>query len=174
MTGRERVINCIKHLETDRIPHYIELGSEELEKMHQFTGMSNYQDTLDNDIDMAGIDSGYTEVTDKPGYFMDDFGVCWNRNGVDKDIGVIDSCILCRPEDLKSYSFPEIKEEQVREKLRRFSENGRNTFKAASISFSMFERAWTLCGMENLLVFMIEEPDFVHELLGKICINRQL
>ncbi|WP_197041644.1 uroporphyrinogen decarboxylase family protein [Robinsoniella sp. KNHs210] len=169
MTGRERVINCIKHLDTDRIPHYLELGSEELEKMRQFTGISNYQDSLDNDIDMMGIDGGYTEAENMPGYYMDDFGVCWNRNGADKDIGVIDSCILCEPEDLKYYTFPEIKEEQVREKLKQLAENGKTSFKTASISFSMFERAWTLCGMENLLVFMIEEPDFVHELLGKIC-----
>lgn len=169
MTGRDRVINCIKHLDTDRIPYYIELGSEELEKMRQFTGISNYQDSLDNDIDMMGIDGGYTEAENMPGYYMDDFGVSWNRNGADKDIGVIDSCILCEPEDLKYYTFPEIKEEQVREKLKQLAENGKASFKTASISFSMFERAWTLCGMENLLVFMIEEPDFVHELLGRIC-----
>jgi len=33
----------------------------------------------------------------------------------------------------------------------------------------MFERAWSLCGMENFLAYMIEEPGFVHQLLDAIC-----
>jgi len=32
----------------------------------------------------------------------------------------------------------------------------------------MYERAWTLRGIENLLVDMIEEPQFVHDLLDAI------
>jgi uroporphyrinogen decarboxylase len=43
-----------------------------------------------------------------------------------------------------------------------------DTFKFGSIGFSMFERAWTLRGMENLLVDMILNPDFVEELLDAI------
>ena len=37
-----------------------------------------------------------------------------------------------------------------------------------SIGFSMFERAWTLRGMENLLVDMYENPAFVDALLDRI------
>jgi uroporphyrinogen decarboxylase len=32
----------------------------------------------------------------------------------------------------------------------------------------MYERAWTLTGMENLLVYMVSEPGFVERLLDKI------
>lgn len=38
----------------------------------------------------------------------------------------------------------------------------------ASIGFSLFERAWTLRGFEQLLVDMIESPEFVHSLLDRI------
>lgn len=37
-----------------------------------------------------------------------------------------------------------------------------------NIGFSMFERAWSLRGMENLLMDMIDEPEFVDELLDTI------
>jgi len=42
-------------------------------------------------------------------------------------------------------------------------------FKTGSIGFTMFERAWTLRGMENLLTDMVLEPSFVHELMDAIC-----
>lgn len=34
----------------------------------------------------------------------------------------------------------------------------------AGIGFSLFERAWTLAGMENILMSMISDPDFVHNM----------
>ena len=40
--------------------------------------------------------------------------------------------------------------------------------KVAAISFTLFERAWTMRGMENLLVDMISEPAFVTELFEAI------
>ena len=37
-----------------------------------------------------------------------------------------------------------------------------------NIGFSLFERAWTLRGMENLLIDMVEAPAFVDDLLDAI------
>jgi uroporphyrinogen decarboxylase len=41
-------------------------------------------------------------------------------------------------------------------------------FRVYAVGFSLYERAWTLRGMENLLVDFIDHPDFVHELMGAI------
>ncbi|MBI3920824.1 MAG: uroporphyrinogen-III decarboxylase-like protein, partial [Armatimonadetes bacterium] len=38
-----------------------------------------------------------------------------------------------------------------------------------SIGFSLFERAWTLRGMENLFYDMVEAPTFAEELFDAIC-----
>jgi uroporphyrinogen decarboxylase len=62
-----------------------------------------------------------------------------------------------------------VPEEILRKKFETLMNNGSDTFKYGSIGFSMFERAWTLRGMENLLTDMILEPDFVDELLDRIC-----
>ena len=41
-------------------------------------------------------------------------------------------------------------------------------FRYVSIGFSLFERAWTLRGMEQLLIDMLEAPEFVDELLDAL------
>ena len=40
----------------------------------------------------------------------------WNRSGVDKDIGVIDSILLEEPEDLDTYVFPLVDEAFIRQR----------------------------------------------------------
>ena len=41
-------------------------------------------------------------------------------------------------------------------------------FRLFQIGFSLYERAWTLRGMENLLMDFLINPDFVHELFSSI------
>jgi uroporphyrinogen decarboxylase len=41
-------------------------------------------------------------------------------------------------------------------------------FRVFQIGFSLFERAWALRGMENLLMDFLINPGFVHELLNRI------
>jgi uroporphyrinogen decarboxylase len=42
-------------------------------------------------------------------------------------------------------------------------------FRIFEIGFSLYERAWTLRGIENLLLDFCENPQFVHDLLDAIC-----
>ena len=41
-------------------------------------------------------------------------------------------------------------------------------FHMVSIGFSLFERAWSLVGMENLMIYLLTEPGFIKELLDRI------
>jgi uroporphyrinogen decarboxylase len=41
-------------------------------------------------------------------------------------------------------------------------------FAVASLAFTLFERAWTLAGMETVLMAMIDEPSFANELFDRI------
>lgn len=168
MTKRERVIRAICHEETDRLPHYIELGDREIEKMRRYTGNPNYGAYLDNDLEMIGFDGFMKPVAGRPGFYCDDFGACWDRTGPDKDIGVMESCVINCPEDFDKYVFPKVPEEEVRKKMKAFVENGRDTFKVVGISFAMYERGWALCGVENMLMALIEEPEFCERLFEKV------
>jgi uroporphyrinogen decarboxylase len=44
----------------------------------------------------------------------------------------------------------------------------RNTAILVSLGFSLFERAWTLAGMENILMAMAADREFLHTLLDRI------
>jgi uroporphyrinogen decarboxylase len=96
----------------------------------------------------------------------DYFGVVWDRS-VDKDIGVVKGCLLPEP-DLSTYKLPHPIPaglfEGVPERLARHEDR----FRVYAIGFSLYERAWTLRGMENLLADFIEHPQFVHDLLSAI------
>jgi uroporphyrinogen decarboxylase len=93
--------------------------------------------------------------------------VIWNRNGADKDIGVIDGYVI-KEAAMKDYIFPEFDEADLRSRYETLVKTNKSNFTYGNIGFSMFERAWSLRGMENLLVDMLEEPDFVHQLLDDI------
>ncbi len=167
MTNRERVLSAIKHRTTDIIPYNIVLTKQEHEKVAKYFNDDGFLDKIGNHIKSAVYDGFLTEMTPGSGYWKDDFGVVWNRNSVDKDIGVIDGLVIPEP-DISSYTFPEIDETRIRNKLELLISDGSSDFKFGAIGFSMFERAWTLRGMENFLVDMIQEPAFADELLDRI------
>ena len=166
MTNRERVIAALNFEKPDYIPYTVGLTSPMLEKMIAYTGRPDYMSLINNHISMAGF--GRPEIEIKPGYFQDEFGVVWNRSGADRDIGVIEGLVLDTHTDLSGFELPPIDEAGIRGSLERLMADGQENYKAFSIGFSLFERAWTLRGMENLLIDMLDEPDFVHELMGKI------
>ncbi|MGI6707266.1 MAG: uroporphyrinogen decarboxylase family protein [Clostridia bacterium] len=168
MTRRERVIEALKYQETDIIPYQVGFTHQEYDKVASYLKDPNFGEKLGNHIDSVYFDGFLQEEKDHPGYFRDDFGVRWNRNGVDKDIGVIDGFVLQEP-DMKRYSMPAFREETLHKLYTEMVNNGKDTFKMGAIGFSMFERAWTLRGMENFLSDMLLEPAFAEELLDTIC-----
>lgn len=167
MTNRERVIAALEFDRPDRTPYTLSLTGQMLQKMIGYTGRADYMETVGNHISDVYLIK--PERTIKPDFVQDEFGVVWNRSGVDKDIGVIDHPLIGCPGDLDSYQMPEVDEAYIRSSMERMLQNCGGNFRVAAIGFSMFERAWTLTGMENLLVYMLEEPEFVHELMNMIC-----
>lgn len=168
ITRRERVIKTLQHKETDTLPYQIGLTQQEYEKVAAYLGDYNFMSKLGNHIDSTYYDGWPREELHHQGYFIDDFGVRWNRNGADKDIGVIDGFLLSEA-SMEGYRFPCILENEMRKQYVELMNNGQDTFKMGAIGFSMFERAWTLRGMENLLTDMLLTPDFVDDLLDQIC-----
>jgi uroporphyrinogen decarboxylase len=92
--------------------------------------------------------------------------VIWNRQ-VDKDIGIVQGCVLPEP-TLAGYEFPNPLDPRffadIPDKIQRYGDR----FRVFQLGFSLYERAWTLRGMENLLMDFIEHPQFVQDLLNAI------
>ena len=112
-----------------------------------------------------GSDIGFfTDLGDNR--VQDVFGVVWDRS-VDKDIGIVEGCRLASA-SLSGYEFPNPLDrrffDNIPAKIARFPDR----FRIFQIGFSLYERAWTLRGMEHLMTDFYDAPDFVHELLGAI------
>ena len=101
------------------------------------------------------------------GRFRDHYGVTWDRT-VDKDIGVPCEIPLAEP-DLDKLALPDPQDPKWYESLPQKLAAGEGRFRRFAIGFSLYERAWTMRGTENLLMDMIDRPDFVEALLDAIC-----
>lgn len=167
MTKRERVISAIRHNDTDFVPYYIHFTQQEHEKVASYLDDNDFEQKIGNHITMTDCKKPQVELSPGSGYWKDEFGVIWNKNGADKDIGVIDNILIPGP-NLNGYKMPDIDEEYAGSQMNKLVMDSGDTFRFASIGFSMFERTWTLTGMENLLVNMLTEPEFVDELLDRI------
>ena len=96
----------------------------------------------------------------------DQFGVQWDR-AVDKDIGVVCNQMIT-PDNIKEYIFPNPDETTRYESYNKILKENTDTFFICTLGFSLFERAWTLTGMENLFMAMMSNKKFAHLLLDKI------
>lgn len=134
-------------------------------KLRKHYAGRDLDDVLQHHFVDVGNGVGYFDEIG-PNRVRDIFGVVWDRT-IDKDIGNVVGCVLSEPR-LGDYRFPNPLDERifgrVNEKLERLPDR----FRVFSIGFSLYERAWTLRGMENLMMDFIENPGFVRDLLQAI------
>lgn len=169
MTKKEIVRRAICHEDVPEIPYAVSFVEAELEKMVHYTGNIDYMESVGNYLESCVYSPGMRPA-EHPGYVRDNFGVVWNRTGADKDVGVIENIQITDWESFERYKFPKVDEEELRGQIELFFKKyqKKDVFCFGAIGFSLFERAWTLMGMENLLVAMVEEPELVCALLDKI------
>lgn len=165
MTRRERVIAALNFQKTDFTPYHISFTGQMHEKMKAYAG-EEFFGKIDNHLCQMNLTKPQKNVG--PELDMDEYGVVWNKSGADKDIGVIDNILLEDTDDLAGFELPPVDEAFIRGQMEYLNAAAGDRFRIAGIGFSLFERAWTLRGMENLLCDMMAEPEFVHELLEKI------
>ena len=166
MTNKERVIRTLNHEQGDICPWNITFTVPAARKMAEYYGDEDFRDRIGCHIAMVmhAPSESWTEVA--PGYWRDEFGVVWNRT-VDRDIGNPDAHVL-EEKDLDRIGFPDPHGPSRWTRFETFCEEHAADFIIADLGFSLFERAWTLRGMENLLVDMVADPPFVSELFERI------
>lgn len=157
----------VAHRQPDRVPYVIGFTEPARRKLVEHWGTEDLDSRIANHVVMVepSLPGGWRQV--RPGYWQDEFGVLWNRT-VDADIGNAEDFILQRM-TLGDYAFPDPADPARYETLRRTVQSRQDRYLMAALGFSLFERAWTLRGMEQLLVDMIDSPRFVDELLDRIC-----
>lgn len=166
MTKRERMLATLHHVQPDRVPYQIHFTQAARERLYAYWRDPRRFDRVDNAFTglAAGPVQPWQEIAKD--FWRDPFGVIWNRS-VDKDIGVVAN-VCVTPDNLDDYRFPSLDEPAFDVTYDDFIASHGDAFIVADLGFSLFERAWTLAGMENLLLAMAEEEEFAHRLLDRI------
>ena len=165
LTQRERVINTVLHKPADFIPHQLDVTQDTDERLEKYFGDKEYLYTVaDNHLVRAKNKNHKLINSDS---YKDLFGVIWNIDRQNGDIGIVKDYILKAP-DISNYIFPKASYELISSKCEELIKNHPGRFRIFEIGLSFFERAWTLRGMEDLLVDMMLEEEFACLLLDRI------
>jgi len=165
MTKREIIRLVLKGKKPPYVPWSYKFTKEPLEKLQKHFGTSDIDEAVGNHILRLGSDIGFFHDIGN-NQFKDVFGVVWDRT-VDKDIGIVKGQILEKP-SLNGFTFPDPLDPRFFADIDEKIESKPDLFRVFELGFSLFERAWTLRGMENLLMDFVLNPGFVHDLLNEI------
>jgi len=163
ITRRERMLTALAHQQPDVTPWQIDLTSDAREATARYLCDDEFESKIGNHF--VGMEDGWSDDVGH-GRWRDNFGVVWNRT-IDRDIGNVETLLLPEP-DVRLYRFPRPDHARNAARVQRLLSENEGVFTGAGIGFSMFERAWTLRGMENLLMDMVLHPRFVDDLLDAI------
>jgi len=167
MTNKERVCASFAHQQPDRTPYTIGFTQKALEAMVEHYGSDDFLKQINNCFHFVAANPGPNQRSLDETIWQDEFGVQWNRS-IDRDIGNVCNCVIPK----RSLEDLELPDPRAPEKFAGFAKRcaaGKDRCVLFSIGFSLFERAWALRGMTNLLMDMVEAPEFVEELLDALC-----
>jgi uroporphyrinogen decarboxylase len=165
MTKREVIRLLLQGKKPPYVPWSMGFTEEARAKLQCHYGCQDLEEPLQNHLLKLGSDIGFfSPLSDNR--VRDVFGVVWDRS-VDHDIGNVEGCVLPEP-TLAGYEFPDPLDPrffaEIPAKIARFPDR----FRVFQIGFSLYERAWTLRGMERLMTDFYDHPRFVRELLDRI------
>jgi len=166
MTNKERVTTALRHRQPDRAPYHVNFTIPAREKMAKFYGDPNFGAKLGNCLTALSTEPADSWREVRPNIWEDQFGVQWDRH-VDKDIGVVCNRLVT-PENAKTFPLADPDEPSRYAGYDEARRKDPGAFLLAMFGFSLFERAWTLAGMENLLMAMVDDKPFAHTLLDRI------
>ncbi len=166
MTSKRDVIRTV--LEGQKppyVPWSCGFTTQARAKLQTYFAPLDLGEVLQNHFLKLGSDIGF--FTDLGNHRLQDvFGVVWDRS-IDKDIGNVEGCVLPEP-TLGQYIFPDPLDQRFFADIpARIAKYG-DCFRVFQIGFSLYERAWTLRGMQNLLMDFYDHPRFVQELFNTI------
>ena len=165
MDKREIVKLAIEGRKVPYVPWNCGFTVEAADKLRNHFGRDDLERVLDNHFVKLGSDIGFFTAIGED-HFRDVFGVVWDRS-IDKDIGNVEGCVLPEP-TLAGYEFPDPLDKRFFENIPELLSQYGDCFRVFKIGFSLYERAWTLRGMENLMMDFLDNRAFAHELLQRI------
>jgi len=165
MNKRDVIYKVLHHEKPPYTPWSFKFTQEPRLALEKYYSCDDLDIPLDNHILNLGSDIGFFEEVQKD-QFRDVFGVIWDRT-IDKDIGNPTYPIITEANS-KEYNLPDPLDPRFFEGIEETINSKPDLFRVFQIGFSLFERAWAMRGMENLLMDFYVNPDFVHRFLDDI------
>ena len=166
MTKREVVKLAYEFKRPPYVPWHFTFTEEAWARLvEHFGGEEETECALDNHYLKLGTDFGFYEPIGND-RFRDTFGVVWDRT-VDRDIGMVEGQLLPEP-SLKGFEMPDPLDRRYFDDIPQLIARYPDRFRVFFMGFTLFERAWTLRGMENLLMDFHLHPTFVRELFESL------
>jgi len=166
LTTRERFFTSVAHKQPDKTPYHISFTVKARDRLARFYNDADFESKLGNCFTFVDFDHFNKCKEVRPTIFRDWFGVEWNRS-VDKDIGV--TCNQPVSENrLDEYRWPDPDAPELYEDARTAIRDAGDSILLGNFGFAIFERAWSLMGMENVLSAMAANKSFMHEFLDRI------
>jgi uroporphyrinogen decarboxylase len=166
MNKREVVIEALNFRPVPYTPWAWTATQRCAERLRGHLGCDDLAPFIDSHFADAGAAIGRFERIDED-HYRDVYGVVWDRS-VDRDIGNPVDWPFRDPRDFDRYEWPDATDPAWYADVPALRARNRDVFFTYSIGFALFERAWTMRGMTDLLIDMIERPEFVEKLLDRI------
>ena len=160
---REVIINTIKHKQSAYTPWHIDLTTQFIENIKKKIDCQDVELLLGNHLAKVKYKKS---IQLGQGLEKDIFGVTWKQQP-DGDVGFVVNYPL-KDKHLDDYVFPEVKKEFARSLAESVQNDSSGRFRLFSLTMLFFERAWSLVGMEDLLVDMMLEEEKTVALFEKI------
>ena len=167
LSRRERVLRALTYQQVDRLPTQFNYTTSMGRSMAQHFGvdMADLPERLDNHL--VRLDMTYEKRYSEDGKARFDW---WGAGHDTQEEGYyIRVAPLHENPDLDAYDWPDPHDPNLLDDARVLREQvGDSAFVVPNIGWALFERAWSLRGMENVLLEIALDPGYVGELLDRI------
>ncbi len=166
-TPRDAVLAALRHIEGPTVPYNLMLSPPAEDRLRRHYGVEDLQAELGLHLYLYGCrGKPLYAAPDRYGpTITDEFGVVWSTSTIDRGYPV--SHPLTAP-SLAGYDFPAADDPGRWEGVAEASARYPDQFRLAVIG-DLWERAHFLRGLDGILCDAVAEPEFAHELLGRIC-----
>jgi uroporphyrinogen decarboxylase len=160
---RQRVIAALEHRQTDLTPWNFELTREFAVTLKSRAGCEDVSSFLENHM-MFGRFKRSRQVSADTSEDM--WGVHWKSGGDGGDIGTVCNRLI-GDGGVDACRFPEVDLELIRAAACEM-EAEPSRFRMFRLTYALFERAWSLMGMEELMSCMLLDPSAASALLDRV------
>lgn len=165
ITSKQLIYDSLSFHEVPRVPYVISFTVPARENILKTPQGRELYEKIDNDFVKSQVVEFRFGISDNNGRYIDEYGVEWNRTA-DPDIGMPTSTLT--PENFDDFSWPQLDKPNRFYTLEKNLARYPDKFQIIAFDGPLYERAWYLRGLENLLMDFISNTEFAEKLLDTI------